>query len=504
MRQLQFLIAFLFISESSIFAQSTFDVFEQVNLDSLEKTVREFSGEDSVIVNGVKVSIQHRVSSKGNNLAADYLFEKLQALGIDVEFDDYRKGGRNVIGTFQGKTNPDSIILYGAHYDAVADYCADDNASGCAAVLEAARILTKNCYENTLVFAFWDEEERGLIGSKYYADSLNSRGLHVVAAVNNDMLGYDGNGDKVFDIHTTNFPPNLALKDTILYLLDTLKVDLIPKVINPGTNRSDHGSFWANDIPAVFLGESFIGGDPNPAYHSSADRISLFDMPYFHSLAKISIALVAELAKVQIPDYRRDTVERCNYYTYRGRDLEQSGIYADTLKNTLGCDSIVILHLTINQVNDSVSRNGRRLTSLDQEASYRWIRCDATCSFKSVDTTQEYFVLDDGSYAVELRKGSCIDTSECIDVKVSNVEVNSELATWSVYPNPSSGMVTLRPWSNYSEVSLNVFDAIGRKVYQSHHGPQSEMVFDLSHSPGWNVVQITCNNRIQYYRILIQ
>ena len=101
----------LFLTLSSFIpalAQSTQSLVNDVSLDSLIKTVREFSGEDSATFNDTTVRIVHRVSKKNNNLAADYLVYRLQSYGIAVETIDYRSGGRNVIGTIEGKTNPDS------------------------------------------------------------------------------------------------------------------------------------------------------------------------------------------------------------------------------------------------------------------------------------------------------------------------------------------------------------------------------------------------------------
>ena len=118
--------------------QTTQEVINQVNQDSLIHTVSQFSGEDSCIVNGTQVLIKHRVSTRGNNLAADYLAERLRGYGLSVEELNYRPGGRNIVATQIGKTFPDSIYLIGAHYDAVADYCADDNASGSGAVLRSS------------------------------------------------------------------------------------------------------------------------------------------------------------------------------------------------------------------------------------------------------------------------------------------------------------------------------------------------------------------------------
>jgi hypothetical protein len=329
------------------FSQSTIQLASEVNLDSLVKTVREFSGEDSTIVNDSVVRIQHRVSNKGNNLAADYLVARLEALGLQVEVTDYRKNGRNIVATHKGKTNPDSIYILCSHYDAVADYCADDNASGSAAVLEAARIMTKYCFNNTVKFAFWDEEELGLIGSKYYADTAFAHNDRIVGVFNIDMMGYDGDSNKVFDIHTNANLKNQELKDTVLYVLNALKIDLVPNVINPGTNRSDHASFWNRGYPGIFCGESFIGGDPNPFYHSSKDRIDIFDLNYFHKIAQLAIGTFVELAGIIPTSIEKDTVVACDFYVYNDTTFHESTVYNDSLKTTNGCDSIYILHLTL-------------------------------------------------------------------------------------------------------------------------------------------------------------
>ncbi|MFT7591537.1 MAG: Zn-dependent M28 family amino/carboxypeptidase, partial [bacterium] len=217
------LLAVIFYS--CAFTQTTKSLTSEVSLDSLVKTVREFSGEDSATFNDTTVRIVHRVSKRGNNLAADYLVSRLKAYGLKVETIDYRTNGRNVVGTLIGKTNPDSVYFISAHYDAVADYCADDNASGSATVLEAARIMSKYCFNNTIKFAFWDEEELGLIGSRYYADSAIANNEPILGVLNMDMMGYDGDSNKVFDIHTNSNPENQRLKDTVLFMLDMLNID---------------------------------------------------------------------------------------------------------------------------------------------------------------------------------------------------------------------------------------------------------------------------------------
>ena len=98
----------------------------------------------------------------------------------------------------------DQVIVVGAHYDHVgyggrlslgpSGYIhpgADDNASGTAAVLELAKAFTvlSAAPKRSIVFAAWDAEEKGLLGSKYWVAHPTLPLEHVVAAVNLDMIG---------------------------------------------------------------------------------------------------------------------------------------------------------------------------------------------------------------------------------------------------------------------------------------------------------------------------
>jgi hypothetical protein len=443
--------------------QTTQEVINQVNQDSLIHTVSQFSGEDSCIVNGTQVLIKHRVSSRGNNLAADYLAERLRGYGLSVEELNYRPGGRNIVATQIGKTFPDSIYLIGAHYDAVADFCADDNASGSGAVLEAARILSQYCVDYTIKYAFWDEEERGLIGSDYYADTAKAYQLPILGAINLDMMGYDGNGDKIFDIHTNNLPANLQLKDTVLFILDSFKINLVPQILNPGTNRSDHASFWRNGYPAILFGESVLGGDPNPEYHKSTDRLALFDTSYYFKLAQLGIGTLAQLSGIIPATEVRDTLVACDSFYYSNAWYVESGIYVDSLKTSQGYDSIYTFDLSIINTNDSVEQSVNSLRSYQFGAQYQWLDCDMNYVPISGATTQLFEVPSSGNYAVEVTNGRCVDTSKCFNVQYVGVE-SLKLSGVSVYPNPTDGLAKVDFGRMLNNVRYAVYSSTGSMV----------------------------------------
>lgn len=118
-----------------------------------------------------------------------------------------------------------------------------------------------------------------------------------MGVLNIEMLGYDSDNDFLIDVHTKNLANSMALSTKLTEMNTTYNLKLKPKIKNPGTDRSDHASFWTNSFGAICFGEAYFGGDDNPNYHKSTDRVSKFNLPYFHELSKLSLATLATLAE---------------------------------------------------------------------------------------------------------------------------------------------------------------------------------------------------------------
>jgi acetylornithine deacetylase/succinyl-diaminopimelate desuccinylase-like protein len=150
---------------------------------------------------------------RGGRAAAGYLRDRLQSSGLRGAGDDggfdqvFGNGYRNVLGLLEG-SDPDlknEVILVGAHYDHVGygsranslgpwGYVhngADDNASGTAGLLETmdAIVRLSERPKRSILFAFWDGEEKGLLGSKHWAATPTIPLSRVVFAINVDMIG---------------------------------------------------------------------------------------------------------------------------------------------------------------------------------------------------------------------------------------------------------------------------------------------------------------------------
>ena len=214
----------------------------------------------------------------------------------------------NVVATLPGQTQPGKECLITAHYDNTSNdpynYApgADDNASGTAAVLTAAHILKDFEFDYTIKFIGFAGEEQGLLGSEAYAQKAYEADDTIVAVYNLDMIAYDWNNDNIIELHAGTGPSSGALADIMIGVINDYSLPLVTQKITSGsTGGSDHASFWAYGFPAILGIEDFQ--DFNSAYHTTGDRVSIFDMQYFTDFAKAGIASSAILAQ-PIPQFK--------------------------------------------------------------------------------------------------------------------------------------------------------------------------------------------------------
>lgn len=289
------LLFILLLSITSLNAQTTKSIMAEVNPDSLLLSLEELTGEKPTASVG---TITNRKSVNGKTSTYLYLEDKLANYGLETEIVNYRSTGNNVIAIQKGVKYPDSAFIICAHYDSVDDYCADDNASGTSAVLEAARLLSQYRFNYTIIYALWDEEEKGLIGSYNYAKRAKENGDKIAGVLNMDMIGYDGNEDYLFEVHIGNSPINARLTNKLTQVLDNSGLIINKSIQIPGTDRSDHNSFWNLEYPAIFITEGFFNEDFNPTYHTSDDRISFMSLDYHYQISQLVIATLFELAEI--------------------------------------------------------------------------------------------------------------------------------------------------------------------------------------------------------------
>jgi len=222
----------------------------------------------------------------GYKASLDYVKAKLDAAGFTTTIQQFTSSGRtgyNLIADWPGG-DTNRVVMSGSHLDSVtAGPGINDNGSGSAAVLETALAVSRAGYQPTkhLRFAWWGAEELGLVGSRYYVNSLSSTNRAKISGyLNFDMIGSPNPGYFVYD-------DDPAIEKTFKDYYAGLGV--ATEIETEGDGRSDHAPFKNAGVPVggLFSGADYIktaaqaakwGGTSGQAfdrcYHSSCDTTS--------------------------------------------------------------------------------------------------------------------------------------------------------------------------------------------------------------------------------------
>lgn len=275
-------------------------IINDININTVGLFVRELTGNKEVEINGQTHKILSRkAGDPGKDLAAEYIEEKLRSFGLSVSNQNFLHLGRNVIAIQYGSEFPDNYYIIGAHYDS---FCfpgqgdiapgADDNASGTAVVLEAARILSNYNVKSSIIYALWDMEESGDEGSKAYADHVDSLNMNIEGVVNIDMVAWDEDNDGKLIIALGGFEEFVNEANQII------------EKYNMGTTLRISGETVSDDAPFYYKGYKSVGvwengDDPDNDFnyysHSSEDKFDKFNKEYFLKNSRLLISSLARL-----------------------------------------------------------------------------------------------------------------------------------------------------------------------------------------------------------------
>ncbi len=232
------------------------------------------------------------------SLAAQYIYNAFEAMGLSVEFHDWSHSGftsKNVVATLPGtdQFSAAQYILCG-HYDTVEGAPgADDDGSGTAAVLAIASVLSKYQFNHTIKFITFSGEEVGTYGSYTYARDAYTRGDNIRAVLNMDMIGYantpeGGRTLRFFPPLRSRWVAQFATTVSEKYqeLIDMF-IDTLPSY--PG---ADDQAFVDYGYDGVWIAHQ----DGYPWGHSANDTADHLNWTYYVKATKLMCAITAEFA----------------------------------------------------------------------------------------------------------------------------------------------------------------------------------------------------------------
>ncbi len=225
-------------------------------------------------------------------------------LKISVDLQPKKMLTSNVIATLEGSHEDlkHEYVVIGAHHDHLGmggpesssrtpdtiavHYGADDNASGVAGVLEASEWLSAHVPARSVMFATFGAEEMGLIGSKYLVENAPLAMDDIQVMINLDMIGRL-NEERILQVGGVGTSP--GFKNLLESINSNYGFNL--KFANEGYGPSDHASFYAEDVPVLF-----ISTGAHTDYHTPKDQLSAINLEGAREVTAFVSEIAAALA----------------------------------------------------------------------------------------------------------------------------------------------------------------------------------------------------------------
>ncbi len=285
----------------------------------------------------------------------------------------------NVIAKLNGSRYPDQYYIIGGHYDSYARASvldapgADDNASGTAAVLEAARVIKKKNYTPaaTLLFIAFAAEELmnyGDSGSEHYAAAAKAANMNIKLMINNDMIGYSQSAPAYSNVEVNNYT---GFNNIAEFAKDVTRNYT---VLNPITGvldqMSDSYPFFSAGYPVVYFEESVF----SPFYHGASDKLSNLNIPYCTEIIKASCATLLSYVESVVSNEQLEKLPSgyklnqnypnpFNPSTAITYELPESGYVRLKVFDQLGREAAILVDGPVNAGIHTVYFNGTGLAS---------------------------------------------------------------------------------------------------------------------------------------------
>lgn len=194
----------------------------------------------------------------------------------------------------------------------------------------------------------------------------------------------------------------------------------------------------------------------------------------------------------------------CGSYTSPSGEFiwNTNGDYVDVIPNAGGCDSVIIVHLMIQEIEAVILQADEALMASYDNAEYKWIDCGNNFQFIPGATDQFYTPSVNGTYAVQVTVNGCSEISECVDYFVASTGEPIILDKWHVYPNPNNGTFTIPKTAIREAYEIRIVDAYGKLIQRQRAISNSNIEVQFEAPPGVYHVQLLDKNNVRSTQIV--
>lgn len=258
-------------------------------------------------------------NTPGSITAQNFIITELGNMGAtglntsetgDDAFKQPFTSGTNILAVITGSELPDEYVMVGAHYDHVGSctnkevgdtVCngATDNAAGVAATLAIGRAIDNLAVppRRSVILAFWDREEDGLLGSQFYVNNPIVPLSSIITYVNFDIQGANLlPAVKNYSFAIGSETGGAALQGMVDAAIVGVGLDTRRFSYIFGQGRSDYFNFGSAGVPTVFFSDA-----TGPCYHTNQDETAVVDFAKLEKQSEIGFNVTKALADVVTP-----------------------------------------------------------------------------------------------------------------------------------------------------------------------------------------------------------
>lgn len=389
-----------------------------------------------------------------------------------------------------------------------------NDTNGNSSALGMAHPITTNTYGNKFRYgdagnlnATWNERDYHVFemvkqpfpGQLGFGKSMSFRYFYVLGANVDSVKNKILNENLVYNSLDTAYIPSAVNVDSVRYLFQQTGTSITESISNTNSGLLLRTSPYLNSYPLFKITSV-----------TNEDVIS--SNPYFFSTvaydgSAIAMELLGFLDNPSIISVLHDTICKNESYLFPdGSAL--SNISSDTIHHSLlastqgGWDSLVITNLEVTDINVGVNQVGINLTSEETIGSYQWLDCNDFNSPIVGETNQNYVPISNGSFAVEVTKGNCTDTSNCYTISNLNIIENNFGTDLQVYPNPTDGKILIDLCDAYATVSISISDIKGKLIRSEKYVQEQVISLSIQEPNGFYLLTILAEDKTAIIRLI--
>ena len=257
-------------------------------------------------------------STQGIGAARSWLFNEFQRVGagrLEVRYQDFPHSVNgvattqsNIVATLPGTSGYPGLIVLGAHYDSrnvdpldgsVRAPGANDNATGVAMLLEAARLLSSRSWSQTIVFVAYAAEEQQTAGARSYVqNALIFESAQIDLALNYDIVG--GRFGIPQSIRAFALGPDTSINHQLIRYIDYVSAFYLPQfpiTVIDAMDRPDRYGDQREFINAGIAAVRFTESEEDPStQHTGQDTSEKLDYDYMVKVTQLTVVAAANMA----------------------------------------------------------------------------------------------------------------------------------------------------------------------------------------------------------------